>query len=217
MFSFLPRPIPQPAARRDASPGSRGSGTRGDVRVPLERFWTFPSCTCASAPETLQQQCKALEAAGMAEHPRQGQPFDDYFTRSDLTLHACVCEGELLGFAILDRDHLHELHAAYLRCGIGSSLLRAVEAAGKRPSLSLHVHRSNLRARAFYKSMGFDLSRACDKDMLLMSKDYLIPAGKECRLACYPHSASFQLRYLPPSHTQVLSTRGPRRALQSQR
>ena len=62
-----------------------------------------------------------------------------------------------------------------LRCGIGSSLLRAVEAAGKRPSLSLHVQRSNLRARAFYKSMGFDLSRACDKDMLLMSKDYLIP------------------------------------------
>jgi hypothetical protein len=144
-----------------------------DVCVPLERYWVLSSCSCASASDPLKRQVIALEHANMDDDYPDNDAFDKYFSRSDLTLHVCVCQGELLGFAIASRHFVHELHATYFRCGIGSCLLRALEASGECRSLSLHVHPSNTRARAFYVSMGFTCqSGDTRKSLLLMSKEY---------------------------------------------
>ena len=62
----------------------------------------------------------ALERANMDNDYPDNHAFDEYFSRSDLTLHVCVCQGELLGFAIASHHFVHELHAAYFRHGIGS-------------------------------------------------------------------------------------------------
>ena len=143
-----------------------------DVRVPLERHWTLYSCSCALASDSLKRQVVALERANMEDYP-DNTAFDDYFKRSDLTLHVCACQGELLGFAIASRNFVHELHAAYFRHGIGSRLLGALEASGERRSLSLHVHAANSRARAFYTSMGFTCASGDkSKSLLLLSKEY---------------------------------------------
>ena len=123
-------------------------------------------------------------------YPRQGNPFEDYFIRDDLILYTCVCEEELLGFAISCGQYLHELHAAYWRHGIGSRLLRAV--AVTHPYLSLHVHSTNMRARAFYGAMGFALqpspvNRAEAYDMLLMRKEYSVPMAR-CTICLIAHA-----------------------------
>ena len=87
-----------------------------DVRVPLERYWVLTSCSCASASDSLKAQVVALERANMDDNYPDNHAFDEYFSRSDLTLHACVCQGELLGFAIASRHFVHEF-----ACGILSA------------------------------------------------------------------------------------------------
>ena len=167
---------------------------RADVRVPLEKYWRIQVSTCASASETLQKQVKALESANMdPAYPREGCRFEEYFNtdRDDLIIYSCVCEEELLGFAISCGQYLYELHAAYWRHGIGSRLLGAVAVAHQ--SLSLHVHSTNTRARAFYFAMGFALqpspvSLGRAYDMLLMQKNYSVPLPR-CTICLIAHAA----------------------------
>ena len=123
--------------------------------------------TCTPTMETpleLQKELAALEARSMASlaEPEDDGFIADYFTDPAYHLHTITCAGELLGFAVSDpaSGHLHELHAKYFRCGIGRTLLLAVEAfmqawdANAR-TVTVRVHAVNGRARLFYEANGF--------------------------------------------------------------
>ena len=115
---------------------------------------------------------------------RFAEPEDDgffahYFTGPAYHLHTLTCEDELLGFALSDPSsgRIHELHAKYIYCGIGSALLRSVEAfmrAADAPPLtvSVRVHFANGRACTFYVAKGFRGPRVpVSSGVLVMRKD----------------------------------------------
>ena len=110
----------------------------------------------------------ALEAANMAGHGRNGDPFDKYLRRCDLMLHSVMTgKDELLAFAISGNEgrgkvFVYELHvaSAHRRRGFGRALLDLCEKASTTrgrtsPTLELQVHAANQGALSFYVSSGF--------------------------------------------------------------
>lgn len=135
-------------------------------------------------PLELQKELAALEARSMANlaEPEDDGFIADYFTDPAYHLHTITCAGELLGFAVSDpaSGHLHELHAKYFRCGIGRTLLLAVEAfmqawdANAR-TVTVRVHAVNGRARLFYEANGFRMEEGApaSRVMVIMRKHLL--------------------------------------------
>ena len=126
---------------------------------------TFEACACNEAPPPLREQLEALEAANMAGYTRNGDPFSEYWSRSDLTLHVARRGADLLGFAICGADSqrvqfLYELHtaAAARKTGVARHLLSLVELprGSKKPKIvRLNVHATNTDAHKFYLHMAF--------------------------------------------------------------
>ena len=161
---------PNPPHTSLAPPAAAASSKRSpcvrahDMLVPLAAYWNMTCTPTTEAPLKQQEELAALEARNMASlaEPEDDGFLAEYFTDSAYHLHVITCAGDLLGFAVSEpvSGRLHELHAKYLRCGIGRTLLLAVEAfmqardANAR-TVSVSVHTANGRARRFYEANGF--------------------------------------------------------------
>lgn len=127
-----------------------------------------------------------LEASNMEGHARNGAPFDKYFSRYDLMVHAVMSsKDELLGFAISGNEgrgkakvYVYELHVATAqrRRGLARTLLDMCEKSSASrgrtsPMLELQVHATNVSALSFYNRVGFvKISETSNGGMFVMQR-----------------------------------------------
>ena len=175
--------VPACDGEMEADAATRADAAGGAPAAPTAP--AFASSIAACLPAAAQEQLTALEAANMAGFTRNGDAFDRYFTKWDLTVHTVrSADGQLLGFAISGLEgrgkaFLYELHvAADARSrGFGRALIDLVERSATRArgggggTVELHVHKSNIAAQEFYEHLGFVLvGEASEGRVLVMQR-----------------------------------------------
>lgn len=132
----------------------------------------------------LREQVIAIEAENMSNFERNGDNFEEYFSRWDLQAHLVLTSAdELLAFAICGNEgrgkvFLYELHVknSHRHRGLATALLSLSERSSTTrgrtsPMLELQVHAANKDAQSFYSHAGFvKMSEECDGEMYVMQR-----------------------------------------------
>lgn len=148
------------AAMAHAAVPSPMVGANSEDLGPLQTFILHSN----QVPSMVRRQMIDLEAAGMVQFVRNGNPFQHYFlaTSKVKVLYKLRSSGELVGFAISGAEgkgrsrqvFLYELHAKYRKQGLGRACLEEACADHGTHPIELNVHVGNV-ALGFYQRLGF--------------------------------------------------------------
>ena len=176
----------QKALRQERREATENAMVKASLQIYAPSFF---STTIDRLPDAEREAMVELEKRNMKGYQRNGDVFEAYFERADLTVHtATSAEGELYGFAISGAEatrgkfFLYELHVSKVarNCGIGTMLLSSVEKytqtqhrAGKAAAveLELQVHEGNQEALSFYKKVEFvEVGKTADGMVIMRRK-----------------------------------------------